>query len=87
MKGYGFNVLLSLDVLASAILGGIPGETLSGRAGTAQKEGKLRGRIFAPIINFIMRNPNHCVEAIDGDIRRAKAVVADDSRGPDKENN
>ena len=80
LKNYVFNVLLALDELASALTGGIPGETLSGRAGTAQKEGKLRGRIFAPIIDFIMRNPDHCAQAIDGDIRRAKAVVADDTR-------
>lgn len=86
MKRYVFDVLLSLDMLASALTGGIPGETLSGRAGTAQREGKLRGRIFVPIINLIMWNRNHCAEAIDGDIRRAKAVVADDSRGSDKEN-
>ena len=87
MKNYVFNVLLSLDMLASALTGGIPGETLSGRAGTAQREGKLRGRIFAPVIDFIMRNPNHCAEAIDGDIRRAKAVISDDKRQPNKEKN
>lgn len=80
LNTYVFNVLLALDELASALTGGIPGETLSGRAGTAQLEGRLRGRIFAPIIDFIMCNPNHCAQAIDGDIRRAKAVVADDTR-------
>lgn len=87
MKGYFFSVLLSLDMLASALTGGIPGETLSGRAGTAQREGRLRGRIFAPIINLIMWDRNHCAEAIDGDIRRAKAVVADDTRKPNNEKN
>lgn len=78
VKRYLFNVALGLDLFASAVLGGIPGETLSGRAGTAQREGKLRGRIFAPIIDFLMRNPNHCREAILGDERRARAVLADD---------
>lgn len=87
VKTYVFNVLLAIDELASAITGGMPGETLSGRAGTAQREGTLRGRIFAPIIDFIMCNPNHCAQAIAGDIRRAQAVVADDSRVPNKENN
>jgi hypothetical protein len=80
MKAYLFNVALALDVLASALTGGKPGETLSGRAGTAQRAGKLRGRIFAPIINFIMLNPNHCAQAILGDMARARAVIADDSR-------
>lgn len=80
MKGYVFNVLLGVDLLASAVLGGMPGETLSGRAGTAQREGELRGRIFAPIIDFIMFDPNHCQQAIAGDIARAKAVITDDTR-------
>lgn len=72
---YVFNLLLALDCLASAILGGQPGESLSGRAGSADLEGKLRGEIFAPIINFIMMNPNHCVQAIAGDKLRAQAVL------------
>lgn len=80
MSTYLFNILLALDLLGSALTGGMPGETLSGRAGTAQREGKLRGRILAPIVNFIMRDPNHCQEAIAGDIARAKAVIADDSK-------
>lgn len=80
MKAYLFNVALGLDLFASAVLGGLPGETLSGRAGTAQKQGKLRGRIFAPIIDWIMDDPKHCEEAIAGDIRRAAAVIVDDER-------
>jgi len=80
MKAYLFNVLLGLDLFASAILGGLPGETLSGRAGTARREGQLRGRIFAPIIDVIMFNPLHCAQAIEGDIRRAKAVITDDMK-------
>jgi hypothetical protein len=81
-SAYCFNVSLGWDVLLSAYTGGRPGESLSGRAGTAQRQGKLRGRIFAPIINFIMRNPTHCLRAIDGDIARAKAVILDDSKQP-----
>jgi len=82
MKSYLFNVALALDLLGSALTGGMPGETLSGRAGTAQREGKLRGKIFAPIIDFIMgNNPNHCSGAIAGDIARAKAVIVDDTKG------
>lgn len=77
MKAYFVNVLLGLDLFASALLGGRPGETLSGRAGSAYLQGKLRGRIFAPIIDFIMRRKGHCVGAIQGDILRAKAVIVD----------
>lgn len=80
MSAYLFNVALGLDLFASAILGGKLGETLSGRAGSAYNQGKLRGRIFCPIINWIMRNPQHCQQAVQGDIRRATAVIADQSR-------
>lgn len=77
---YILNVLLGLDLFASAILNGRPGETLSGRAGAAQMQGKLRGRIFAPVIDFIMRDPNHCVNAVKNDMIRAQAVITDDSK-------
>lgn len=80
MKAWLFNILLAIDILASALLRGMPGETLSGRAGTAYAQGKLRGRIFAPLINWIMRSPTHCQKAVLGDIERAKAVILDDTR-------
>jgi hypothetical protein len=80
--GYVFNILIALDVLASAILAGQPGETMSGRAGSALLEGKTRGKIFAPIIDVIMHLAGqfptwrgHCVKAIEGDKLRAKAVL------------
>jgi hypothetical protein len=79
---YLFNLLIALDVLASAILAGQPGETLSGRAGSALLEGKTRGKIFAPAIDVLMHLVGafpswrgHCVAAIDGDKRRAAAVL------------
>jgi len=81
--GYVFNILIALDCLASAILAGQPGETMSGRAGSALLEGKTRGRIFAPIIDVLMHivgaHPTwrgHCVAAIAGDKLRAQAVLA-----------
>lgn len=80
-SGYIFDVLMGLDMFASTLIpGGVPGESLSGRAGTAQREGHLRGLICAPCINFLAFNRNHCKEAIDGDIKRAKAVIANQSQ-------
>jgi hypothetical protein len=87
VRTYLFNVIFALDIFGSALTGGMPGESLSGRAGTAQREGKLRGRIFAPAIDVLMhlvgqypKWQGHCLHAIDGDIARAKAVIADDAR-------
>lgn len=70
-------ILLGLDLLASTLCGGRPGETLSGRAGTKALQGKT---FWQSVINFVMRNPNHCQEAIKGDIARAQAVIDDDSK-------
>jgi len=80
MSGYLLNVALGLDMFTSALLGGKPGETLSGRAGSAYLQGKLRGKILAPIIDFIMCKKGHCVAAVAGDIARAKAVIVDQSK-------
>jgi hypothetical protein len=82
MKTYGFNLLIALDCLGSAILAGAPGETMSGRAGSALLEGKLRGKIFAPMIDALMHIVGqfptwrgHCVAAVEGDKKRAQAVM------------
>ena len=79
---YIFNLLIALDILASAILAGQPGETMSGRAGSALQEGKLRGKVLAPAIDVLMHLVGqfptwrgHCVAAIEGDKRRAQAVM------------
>ena len=81
--GYVFNILIAIDCLASAILAGQPGETMSGRAGSALLEGKTRGKVFAPIIDVLMHivgaYPSwrgHCVAAVAGDKLRAQAVLA-----------
>ena len=83
MSGYVFNLLIALDCLGSAILAGQPGETMSGRAGSALLEGKLRGKIFAPAIDALMHIVGefptwrgHCVAAVEGDKLRAQAVIS-----------
>jgi hypothetical protein len=82
VSGYVFNVLITFDCFVSAVFGGQPGESLSGRAGSALLEGKVRGKILAPIIDVLMHLVGefptwrgHCVAAIDGDKARAKAVI------------
>jgi hypothetical protein len=79
---YILNLLIALDCLASALLAGQPGETMSGRAGSALLEGKVRGKVFVPPIDVLMhlvgeypRWRGHCVAAIEGDKLRALAVL------------
>ena len=83
MSGYVFNLLIALDCLGSAVLAGQPGETLSGRAGSALLEGKLRGKVLAPLIDALMHIVGefptwrgHCVAAVEGDKLRAQAVLS-----------
>lgn len=85
------NALLGLDLFASTLTGGRPGETLSGRTGSNYLQGNLRGRIFCPLIDWLMhicgQYPTwrgHCVHAIQGDEERAKAVLADDESSGSK---
>jgi hypothetical protein len=82
-SAYVFNLLIALDCLGSALTGGEPGETMSGRAGSAWLEGKLRGKIFCPAIDVLMHAigqypiwRGHCVAAIQGDKIRAQAVLS-----------
>jgi len=83
MSGYVFNLIFAFDILGSAITGGQPGESMSGRAGSALLEGKTRGKIFAPMIDVLMHLVGqfptwrgHCVKALEGDKLRAQAVLA-----------
>jgi hypothetical protein len=83
LRGWLKNTLISLDLLLSAMTGGLPGETLSGRAGAAWMQKTLRGRIFCPVIDVIMHLcrayptwRGHCVHAATvGDPARARAVL------------
>lgn len=77
---YFLKIALAIDILGSAWLNGLPGETLSGRAGSAYLQGHLRGHIFAPFINFLFRDKMHCQNAVLGDVERATAVLADYKR-------
>ena len=62
---YFVRVLIALDQLATALLGGWPDETLSSYAWRLEQQGKLAGRIFRPLIDwlFLWEGPNHCERA------------------------
>lgn len=84
LADYVSNVLVSFDCFASAVLGGEPDETISGRTGAAWLAGRALGKIFCAPIDVLMhvlgQYPTwrgHCVAAIDGDRRRAQRVIDD----------
>lgn len=65
-KTYFWNVMLGIDQLANAIIGGDPDETLSSRMGKNIRDGKCRlCKIVCYFLNKI--DPNHCRDAIESD--------------------
>ena len=67
MKQRLLNLLVAIDQLLYVTLtlgAGDPDETLSGAAYRTEKDGKILGKIFRPIIDGIMFfDPNHCLNA------------------------
>lgn len=66
MKKYLYNILIGIDQLANAILGGDPDETISSRMG------KHLARKDCPICNLLCSllnkiQPDHCIKAIEPD--------------------
>lgn len=62
---YPVRVLLAIDQLVTALLGGWPDESLSSYAWRLERQGKLGGKIFRPIIDAIFWwDPNHCFNAM-----------------------
>lgn len=72
------NVLVGLDETANAAFGGSPRETISGTVGRAAEEGEAWAEDVAePLVDAIMRNPEHCQEqaAIEQERREAEAGI------------
>lgn len=65
-KTYFWNVMLGIDQLANAIIGGDPDETISSRMGKNIREGKCKlCKVICYFLNKI--DPNHCRDAIESD--------------------
>ena len=73
MMMYILNILIAVDQLINAILAGNPDETISSRVYYLEKNGKIMGRIFRPIIDFIFRpfSKHHCLDAAAQELRDA----------------
>lgn len=61
---YVINVLIAIDQLGTALVGGYPDETLSSYAYRLDQQGKVAGRIFRPVIDFLFFwQKKHCFNA------------------------
>ena len=68
---YLLNIAIAFDQLLNALLDGAPDETLSSRAYRADRDGKLFGRVFRPVIDVLFFfQPRHCYESYLDEVRR-----------------
>lgn len=69
------NIFIALDQLAYVLLTfgyGMPDETLSGAAWRTEQAGKLGGKIFRPLIDWLLWfDKDHCQNAHRWEMRRA----------------
>ena len=76
MAQYLKQVLIALDQLINALLGGMADETLSARAWRTEQDGKMFGRLFRPVIDFIFivitfgRDHIHCFRSYTSEVER-----------------
>lgn len=69
---YFLHVLIAIDQLGNAMLGGAPDETLSARAWRSESHGKMLGMAFRPLIDalFCMVESNHCEKAFIAELKK-----------------
>ena len=61
MTHHALQILIALDQLVNALIGGWADETLSSRAWRMERAGKPWGRLLRPLIDALMFfDPQHC---------------------------
>lgn len=80
MLSYLKNLLIALDQLVTALLGGWPDETLSSYAYRLDQNGRLAGRIFRPAIDLVFQvvigQDAHCRQAVEAELDRRQLPPA-----------
>ena len=86
LKRYGYHVVIAIDQLFNAIIGGAADETLSSRTyrgAVLAEQPKKRWRVLYRLINDLFFDHNHCKTAYESEIsgkqhdERFKAVQHD----------
>lgn len=62
MSRYIWNILVALDQVLTALLGGWPDESLSSYAYRLEQQGKVWGKVFRPAIDWLFSwyEADHC---------------------------
>ena len=78
MKQRILNILIAIDQLVYVLITlgeGMPDETMSAAAYRLEREGRLAGKIFRPMIDgLFFWDKNHCYGAALSEIRRTQAA-------------
>jgi hypothetical protein len=77
MKTRFLNVLIAIDQLAWVLLTlgkGHPDETISAALWRMEQQGKIAGRIFRPMVDFLFRpiEKDHCYRAWLSEVQRSQ---------------
>lgn len=71
MQNYVLQILIAIDQVFNAILGGYADETLSARAWRTEQKGRIFGKFFRPLIDFVLFvQPDHCFKAYEAEQKR-----------------
>lgn len=71
MRWYIVNLLIAVDQVFTALLGGFADETMSSYAFRLERQRKLGGRLMRPVIDTIFFwMPNHCRDAYEAEVER-----------------
>jgi hypothetical protein len=82
MKQRILNLLIAIDQLIYVIITlgrGCPDETMSSAAWRLEQSGKIQGKIFRPLIDWLFWfDPDHCRTSYESEVRRARLMVNND---------
>jgi hypothetical protein len=71
---YGHHLFIALDQVVTALFAGYPDETVSSYLFRLDARGKLAGRIFRPIVDWVwrlvFRQEDHCFAAYESERAR-----------------
>jgi hypothetical protein len=80
MKQRILNLLIAIDQLIYVVItlgSGCPDETMSSAAWRLEQKGKIQGKIFRPLIDWLFWfDPDHCRTSYESEVKRAKALLA-----------
>lgn len=73
LKSWGYHVLVAIDQLFNALIGGAADETLSSRTyrgAMLAKQPRKRWRVLYRVINGLFFDRNHCKKAYESEFTR-----------------